>query len=268
MTKRDRLMLLVVLAVAMLGGFWMLILNPQRKAAVDAQAKVETARTQLTAAQQQLSSARQAEDAYRRDRTTVVKLGRVVPETDDIPTLLTQLSALARKEKVQFNAYSLSSGGASSGSAASTDSTDSAAGATEAPSKSSTAAVAPLFPPGSVEISGGLGRTPIALELTGQYFELERYLRAVQRFAVLSQKRSTSGGRLMVVDGFSYIFDEAEGNQNRRKPELKATLSASVYFAPPLEVPDSAGAGADASAAPAPSSTGSATGPATIGGLR
>lgn len=267
MTKRDRLMLLAVLAVALLGGFWMLVLSPQRKAAADAETQVETARTELGAAQQQLSSARTAEDAYRRDRTTVVKLGRVVPESDDIPTLITQLSALARKEKVEFNLFSISTAGTDSAPAAATTTTDAPAAST--PSRSSTAAVAPLFPPGSVEIEGGLGRTPISIELKGRYFELERYLRAVQRFAVLSQKRSTSKGRLMVVDAFSYVMGEEEKNVYSSNPDLKAVLSASVYFAPPLEVPKPADAGA-ASAAPAPAapSTGSATGPATVGGIR
>jgi type II secretory pathway component PulM len=50
MTKRDRLMVLTVLAVVLVGGFWFLILSPQRKAASAAEAQLGTATVALEAA--------------------------------------------------------------------------------------------------------------------------------------------------------------------------------------------------------------------------
>ncbi len=43
-------------------------------------------------------------------------------------------------------------------------------------------------------MTGGLGRTPITLGLKGEYFNLEKYLRDVQRFAVLSEKHEQVKG--------------------------------------------------------------------------
>ena len=277
MTKRDRLMLMAVLAVALLGGFWMLVLSPQRKAATEAEAAVATAQSALATAQQQLDAGRKAQSAFRRDRTTIVKLGRVVPETDDIPTLLTNLETLGKKHKVKFTSYNVNSAGggtsttaASGGAPAKSSSTNT--GSATATGSRSTDAVAPVFPPGSVEISGGLGRTPIEVELQGTYFNLEKYLRAVQRFAILSQKQTTTKGRLMVVDAFSYEFLEGEDNQDSLHPKLKAKLSASVYFAPPLDTPAASGsAGAAPSATPASSGaapSSSTTGAAAVGGIK
>ncbi|MDO9356811.1 MAG: hypothetical protein Q7T55_24145 [Solirubrobacteraceae bacterium] len=280
MTKRDRLMLTAVLAVALLGGFWMFVLSPQRKDAAEAAAAVATAEQDLNAAKSKVDAGQKAQQSFRKDRNTIVRLGRVVPETDDVPTLLTQLQALAKKEKVTFLTYQVDAGG-STASATSDVTNEKPSNTTGAQTGSgSTAAVAPLFPPGTVEIEGGLGRTPITLEFKGSYFQLERYLRAVQRFAVLSQKSSKASGRLMIVDAFSYEFESDAGGSEptdgklpeayKREPALKAKLSASVYFAPPLDAPAAKSAGA--AAAPAGGSSaatsGSSTGTAAIGGVQ
>ncbi len=283
MTKRDRMMLLGVLAIVLLGAFWFLVLTPQRKASAEAEANLTAAKQELMAAQQKLTAGRQAQQDFRRDRTTIIKLGRVVPESDDIPTLLTQLEALAKRENVDFLSYSVEAGGggASSATGAATGEASATAGAQTG--TRSTDTVAPLYAPGSVEIEGGLGRTPIALTLKGRYFELERYLRAVQRFAVLSSKETSTKGRLIIVDGFSYTpidaaaaavadGEVAKAKKPSKSPDLTATLSASVYFAPPLETPSAAAASATPSATPAGATEtpapSTSTGAATVGVLR
>lgn len=283
MTRRDRLMIMTVLGVALLVGFWMMVLTPQRKAAADAKTQVETAKTALAAAQSKVTSGKKAQEAFRRDRATIIKIGRAVPETDDIPTLITQLETLAKKNNVYFIKYTVSStpGGSgsstSSSSSTTTGSTPSASSQVAQPgakgTNSSTNAVAPLYPPGSVQM-GNLGRTPIMIGLRGQYFDLERYLRAVQRFAVLSQTSSKAKGRLLIVDGFSYkagdlIFRKLTGKKENTERWLEAELGASVYFAPPLETPSTVTPSAPATGAATPAaSTTTTTGTATVGGLR
>jgi Tfp pilus assembly protein PilO len=282
MTKRDRMMVFAVLAVVLVGGFWFLVLAPQRKAASAAEAQLGTATTELEAAKARLTAGREARDAFRRDRTTIIKLGRVVPESDDIPTLLTQLELLAKREKVDFTSYSIDASGAGASSSASSAASG-ASGATATPTTTgtrSTDTVAPLYTPGSVEVAGGLARTPIAIKLTGTYFHLEAYLRAVQRFAVLSAKRTDAKGRLIIVDGFGYtpVGGETKTDANgkpivkkSKSPELNASLSASVYYAPPVTAPSaSAGGAATPGAAPAAGATtaSTSTGAAAVGGLR
>ena len=286
MTKRDRLMILGVIAAVLIVSFYMFAISPAHKAAADAKAEVLTAQSALAQAQQKVTSGKAAQTAFRKDRATIVKIGRVVPETDDIPTLITQLETLAHKYDVYFIKYTIAqTTGASASSAASPSA---AAGSTAASSSStaqpgakgvnsSTNAVAPLYPPGSVEIAGGLGRTPIIVGLRGQYFNLERYLRAVERFAVLSAKSEKANGRLIIVDGFSYkagdlVFREVNGKKQNTERWLEAELGASVYFAPPLDTPTASGApAASAAGAATPASTttpSTSTGAAAIGGLR
>lgn len=281
MTRRDRLMIMTVLGVALLVGFWMMVLTPQRKAAADAQTQVETAKTALTAAQSKVTSGKRAQEAFRKDRATILKIGRAVPETDDIPTLITQLETIAKKYDVYFVKYTVSANPGGGGSAASTTTTPSSSASASSQvaqpgakgTNSSTNAVAPLYPPGSTQM-GSLGRTPILIGLRGQYFNLERYLRAVQRFAVLSQKTEKAKGRLMIVDGFSYkagdlVFRKVNGKKENTERWLEAELGASVYFAPPLETPSTASPSAPAAGAPAPAAASTtSTGTAAVGGLR
>lgn len=281
MTRRDRLMIMTVLAVAVLVGFWMMVLTPQRKAAAAAKAEVETAKTALTAAQSKVTSGKKAQAAFRKDRATIVKIGRAVPESDDIPTLITQLETLAKKYDVYFIDYTVAAASGASAGGASTPSSSASSSSSvsqsgEKGANSSTNAVAPLYPPGSVQM-GNLGRTPILIGLRGQYFSLERYLRAVQRFAVLSQTSSKAKGRLMIVDGFSYkagdlIFRKINGKKENTERWLEAELGASVYFAPPLQTPSTAtpSSPATGAATPAAGTTPAApsTGTATVGGLR
>lgn len=271
MTKRDRMMLIGVLAVVLLGGFWFLVITPQRKAAADVQSRLTAAQNDLSSAQSKLSAGKAARDAFQRDRTTVIKLGRVVPQSDDVPTLLLQLEALAKRENVKFTKYAINnSGGAGADSATAT--TPNVQEGT-----ASTDAVAPLYSPGSVETTGGLARTPITITLVGKYFDLEQYLRAVQRFAVLSAKRTTTNGRLIIVDGFAYTpgalatgqtDDQAKKRKKGDSPTLTATLAASVYYAPPLQTPKASGTAAGSPSAPADAASSTSTGTATVGALR
>ncbi|MBO9534193.1 MAG: type II secretion system protein M [Solirubrobacteraceae bacterium] len=280
MTRKDRLMLLGLAFGALLVGFYMFVLSPAKKAAADAQGQVDSARSQLEQAKQQAADGRAAQDAYRRDRATIVKIGRTVPETDDIPTLLTQLQALAKKEGVWFTSYGLGEGATGSSG---TGPNGQASSSTTTPNGqsvgSSTSVIAPLYPPGSVQMSGGLGRTPIKLGLKGEYFNLERYLRSVQRFAILSAKNEKASGRLMVVDGFTYEASDRVawigGSIEKLKKTdksifLKAELAASVYFAPPIDTPAAGGAsGGTAAPAASPDAGGStSTGTAAIGGIK
>jgi len=269
---------MVIGAAALVIGFYMLIVSPQQKSAKDMQSQVATAKSALQAAQQKATDGQKAQEDYRRDRATIVKIGRAVPETDDIPGLLQQLETLAHKDDVWFTSYNVddAAGGSSDSSAASSTTT-----ANGSKPGASTSAVAPLYPPGSVSMSGGLGRTPIKIGLKGEYFNLEKYLQDVERFAILSSKKENATGRLMVVDGFTYEASDRVawigGRIDKLKKVgksiyLKAELGASVYFAPPLNTPSASGAGASApgatAATPGAATPSSSTGAATVGGVQ
>lgn len=246
-----------VIFVVLAAAYWFLLLTPKRDSAASAQQEVQVARQSLTDAQQRLTSGQEAQKRFRRDRATVLRLGRVLPATDDTPTVLTQLDAIARKHDIVFTSYAVEGGGGAGAAPAAPAPT------TPAPEgeAKSTAAVAPLFPPGSETTGGGLGRTALKIELRGTYFDLERFLREVQRFAVMSESgdNARAKGRLFVVDGVNYKPQGEDGKS------LEAELFASTYFAPAIDTPAAPDAGAAGIAPPVTTTT---SGTAAIGGLR
>ena len=76
MTTRDRLIIVVVLVAAALGGFWFLGLAPKRKAAADLQGQIVSAQQKLADAQQMAAQARKAKASYDDDYAAVASAGQ------------------------------------------------------------------------------------------------------------------------------------------------------------------------------------------------
>jgi Tfp pilus assembly protein PilO len=261
MTQRDRIMISVVLLVVLLGGYWMLLLSPKRKAASAATTKLAAARQTLDDAQSKLTTGQQAQARFRNDRATVVRLGRVVPTTDDAATVLVQLEAIGKQTGVDFQSYQIN-GAAASSSATTTSGSTATTPASTPTGTGSTAAVAPLYAPGSGQVDGNLARTPIELVLHAPYFKLEKFLRAIQRFAVISSDQTRAKGRLMIIDGVAFEPDTGKNNNGM----LTATVVASTYYAPAIDSPSDPSDTSSTATPAATPSTGAST--AAIGNLR
>ena len=102
MTTRDRLIIVVVLVAAALGGFWFVGLAPKHKAASDLQVQIVTAQKKLADAEQMATQARKAKASYDDDYAAVATLGKAVPKSDALPSLLYQLQSAAHDARIDF----------------------------------------------------------------------------------------------------------------------------------------------------------------------
>jgi hypothetical protein len=277
MTARDRMIIVVVLVVAAMGAFWFVGLSPKRKEAADLQSKINVVQEQLTAAQQKASQARQAKARYTADYAEVATLGKAVPKSDALPSLLYQLQSAARGARINFNSLKVSSSGAAptpapaaataavasasgsgtstpSGSTPSSSSSSGSSSSSTTPSASTpapaTQAASSALPPGATIGSAGFPTMPFSFVFNGTFFDMERFLHDVQRFVTVNGQRIDVSGRLLSVDGFG--LSAGPGGF----PNVKATITATAYLRSPEDdvVPtDSTGAaGAGATATPAP----------------
>ena len=110
MTQRDRIVVMVVIAVVALGGFWMLALKPKRKEASDLGQKLEQAHQRVDTAHAEVTAGEAARNLYARNYSTVARLGKAVPVDDDVPSLVYQLDSTAKETGVDFRQVKLSSG--------------------------------------------------------------------------------------------------------------------------------------------------------------
>ncbi len=220
-------------------------------------------------------TARQAKARYNDDYAAVAKLGKAVPKSDALPSLVYQLQSVAHSARIDFTSLKISSGGgqgptpaaaaapaapaASGGAAASGASSGSsssggssatpAAPATTQPAPATQAAAATL-PPGATVGSAGFPTMPFAFVFSGTFFDMERFFGDVQSFVRVNGKEVVANGRLLSVDGFSLVAGPGGF------PNVKANVVATAYLRTPAD--DSTSTAGTGTAATTPAgSTGS-----------
>jgi Tfp pilus assembly protein PilO len=232
MTTRDRLALIGISTLAVLGLVWLMLVSPERKEASSLSSQITQAHEQLAKAETEASTARAAQTRYASAYASVVKLGKAVPPSEEVPALIYQLAQASNQKHVEFN--SITSGGTGATSAST-----SAAGATGAAGAAG-AAAAETFT-----------QMPFTFVFNGSFADLYHLFRQLdQATAHTSSGELHVSGRLLTLQGVK-LQARSEGGGH----ELSGTITASAYV-----LPASSGlTGGSTSAAPASSGTGSAT---------
>jgi type II secretory pathway pseudopilin PulG len=224
MTARDRLMLIGVTVLAALGAGWLLVVSPERQQASQVEGQVQSARQQLESAQTQAAEARSAERRYATAYASVVTLGKAVPPSGEVPSLIYELDRVSNQRSVNFSAITTGTSGS-----APTSTPLSAAGSTAA-------SAAPA----------GFTQMPFTFVFKGSFQGLAHLLGEVQGFV----QRETSGGlavngRLLTIQSADIIVENASaatgtstattGTSTAPKPgfvPLTATIAATAYVLP------------------------------------
>jgi hypothetical protein len=208
MTGRDRIVLIVVVVLAALGGAWMLVVSPKREEASKLAAQVSEAKTQLTTAEDQLASARTAQAQYAAAYSSIVSLGKAVPPSEEVPSLVYELSMATSLKKVDFSSI-VSGSGATPGGSSSTVT--------------------------SAAATAGFSQLPFTFVFSGSFFNLERLFQQLSGFTV----RSTSGGlrvsgRLLTIQSVKLAPTSTPGSAKggSRGQVLSGTIGASAYVLP------------------------------------
>jgi Tfp pilus assembly protein PilO len=102
LSSRDKKILIVLVPVMVLAAYWFLLVSPKREEA-------STAATALTEQQERLDAARTASTAadgaqqnFEVSYAQVVRLGKAIPSSVDMPSLLVQLDAAAAGTGIHF----------------------------------------------------------------------------------------------------------------------------------------------------------------------
>ena len=87
-TSRDRIVIMVVLALAAVVAGWILVVSPKRSQASSLSTQITSEQSQLSSAQQQVAAGMSARKAFAGQYAELAKLGEAVPPDDDIPSLI------------------------------------------------------------------------------------------------------------------------------------------------------------------------------------
>lgn len=241
MTGRDRIVLLVIAVVAVLGAGWVLAVSPERKKADKVAAKVSEAQSQLNEAQSKLAGARQAQVQYQAAYSAIVSLGKAVPPSEEVPSLIYELERASNQRNVDFS--SIVSGSAGSGSAA--------GAATPTPGAAPT----------------GFTQMPFTFVFNGSFFDLDHLFQQLDRFT----QRNANGalevnGRLLTIQSVKLGPATTAVTSGPGAGELTGTITATAYVLPASQglTGTTSATGSASPASGAGSSSGSPTTPAIV----
>jgi Tfp pilus assembly protein PilO len=250
MKGREKLILMCVIVFAVLGGVWMFVVSPERQKAGSLNEQLATAKTELTTAEGELSKARAAQAQYGASYASLVDLGKAVPASDEVPSLLYEVAEASEHKNVVFNAIG--------------------SPATASASAAASAAAA------------GFSAMPFTFKFTGTFFNLERLVHNLSGMATISPSgKVIANGRLLSIQGISLSAgSEGKGSEPENKPgaktaknaeqKLEGSVSATAYVLPAgqsVTAGASPAAPAGAAATPAsstPAASSAAPAPATV----
>jgi Tfp pilus assembly protein PilO len=244
MTTRDRLALIGISTLAVLGLVWLMLVSPERKEASKLSSQITQAKAQLASAEGEAATAHSAHARYSTAYASVVKLGKAVPPTEEVPSLIYQLAQASNQRHVEFS--SITNGAAGT------------AGATPPPTAPAAAGAA---------AAEAFTQMPFTFVFNGSFADLYHLFRQLDQATV----RTSSGGlrvsgRLLTLQGM-----KLEPQSGTTSGELTGTITATAYVLPAstgLTGGSTPGAPATtsgaASATPASGSAPSATAPPAV----
>jgi Tfp pilus assembly protein PilO len=102
LTDRDRKIMIALVPVVVLVAYWFLLLAPKREQASTAKEELATQQQRLETARAAAQAAEGAKEDFDASYAQVVRLGKAIPTTVDMPSLLVQLDAAAAGTGIRF----------------------------------------------------------------------------------------------------------------------------------------------------------------------
>jgi hypothetical protein len=281
LSDRDRKIVMVIVPLVVVLGYWFLLLAPKREAAATAETALATEQARLSEAQALATTVEAAKANFARDYSAVVALGKAIPTSVDMPSLLVQLEQAARGTGIEFDGVTVGeretaeAAPAAPGTGApdpaaptapSGQAPQSAPGAAVADAQATADAAAPPTGDGTTPAAGGaaapapasaLETVSLEFSFKGSFFELADFFHRMKRFVYVSGDKVRVRGRLLTIDSVKY---ETSADTF---PALGATVQATVFLSPKAEgaTAGATPAGPGAPAAPLPTATASSSSP-------
>ena len=191
--KRDRIVLAIVAAAALVGAFYMMALKPERQKASALQTQIATQQQSLASAQQSYNIGRAAQAALKTDGAQWAALKLAVPAQSNIPALLRLLEKSAAADHVAMTSLTLAGSTGASASTASTPATGTAA-------------------PSATPV-------PIQLDFTGGYVALNKLVSKLTGLVAVAHGSVHATGPLLSINSVTLSGSKS----------LTGNVSATIY---------------------------------------
>jgi trimeric autotransporter adhesin len=238
MTGRDRIVVIAIAVVVLLGALWLLAVSPERKKAAALNAQVSAASASLATAEGQVANARSAQTQYSAAYASIVKLGKAVPPSQEVPSLVYQLAQASNEKNVEFASITANGAGGASTSAS----------AAAAPAAASASSALTSFT-----------QMPFTFVFNGSFSDLYKLFQQLDSSTVSNAAGHLSvSGRLLTIQSIKLSPSTIPTEKSSAKgagEQLSGNVTATAYVLPASQ---GLTAGATTSA-PAGTSTATAT---------
>jgi hypothetical protein len=259
LTDRDRKIVMILAPLILLIGYWFVVLAPQREKATTVEQELTKARGERDTAQAQIGQLNAAKASFASDYQTVIRMGKAIPETVDMPSLLVQLDRAARGTGINMNDIQVSPGEQVTAPSAGTPPGGGGPGAggtgaesmpgkagqaagnavNQANGSSGAAAGAAGSPPAAGGAPAGapapgLSTVGLKFKLVGDFFDMADFFHRMKRFVRVANEQIVVRGRLISVDNWTFKI--------RTDGKVDADVGATVYLSPKAQGGVSAGA--------------------------
>jgi len=102
LTDRDRKIALAIVPILLLAAYWFLLLAPKREDAAKASKELTKQSERRDSARSAANAARGAQTDFAADYGEIVRLGKAIPASVDMPSLLVQLDRAAAGTGIRF----------------------------------------------------------------------------------------------------------------------------------------------------------------------
>jgi Tfp pilus assembly protein PilO len=255
-TARDRKIILMLVPLLLVAGYWFTVLAPKRSESQKMSQQLSQAQEARDSAQQQVTQLNGAKSTFPSDYATVVRLGKAVPTTLDMPSLLVQLDRAARGTGIEIDDFKPGSAAGSSTPASSSSSTPPGGGnnpaapgappaqgfvgkqaqnagnsvtqanTTEQGNADKANSAGSSSPAAAGTQAPGLVSVPLTFTVNGGYFGLSDFLHRMKRFVRVVNDQIVVRGRLLTIESFSFERPDVASDK------LKADVTATIYLTP------------------------------------
>jgi hypothetical protein len=215
MTGRDRMVVMVIATLGALAAVWLFAVAPKREQAAKLGTEVSAAQAQLASAESELAGASAAQAKYQIAYASIVRLGKAVPASEEVPSLIYQLAQATNEKNVEFASITASVPGA--GSSASKASPTSAGVATA---------------------SAGVTQMPFTFVFNGSFNSLYSLFQQLDAFTLQSASGELNvSGRLLTIQSVklgpvSTTGASMQGSGTAGSEQLSGTITATAYVLP------------------------------------
>jgi hypothetical protein len=209
LSRRDRYILIGLVAVGAIAALWLMALSPKRDEAAQLDKDIAAAQQQLDQSKQEKVTFAQAQLAFPRMYASLGRLGKAVPSDEEVPSLLVQLNHAAAQANVDFRSVALTLD----------ESAEAAAPPPPAPPAAGTTGAAGATPAGATGATGAAGATasggsatvvpaefeklPFEYKFEGGFYKLEKLMHNINALVERRNQELAVAGRLITIEGFA-----------------------------------------------------------------